>query len=58
MPRPALSSAEAAVAAPQALALCDALQRCGDDWEGEVDDVMDKFQISAGRRPLYHVCFY
>lgn len=29
-----------------------------EDWEAELESVLDRFQGSAGKRPLYNVCFY
>jgi hypothetical protein len=29
-----------------------------EDWESEVDEIITRFHQSAGRRPLYTVCFY
>ena len=34
------------------------LQSAGEDWEDEVDSIMDTFEQECGRRPLYTVCFY
>lgn len=48
---------EAALAAPQALELCQMLEG-SDDWECELDDIMDRFQQKCGRRPLFTICFY
>ena len=29
-----------------------------EDWEDDIDDIMDKFEGQTGRRPLYTICFY
>ena len=51
------STAEAALAAPHALLLCRLLEE-SDDWESEVDGVLDSFVKETGRRkPQYDVCF-
>jgi len=51
------SHENALAAAPQALKLCQMIEN-SDDWECELDEIMDKFQAEEGRRPLYSVCFY
>ncbi|KAK9836235.1 hypothetical protein WJX84_000233 [Apatococcus fuscideae] len=48
---------EAANAAPQALLLCQMIQDA-EDWEDDIDEIMDKFEAQTGRRPLYTICFY
>jgi len=48
---------EAALAAPQALKLCEMLE-ASDDWESDLDDIVDRFQQQCKRRPLYTICFY
>ena len=51
------SAAEAATAAPHALLLCRAME-ASEDWEAEVDAVLDTFVKETGRqRPEYDVCF-
>jgi len=44
-------------AAPQALRLCRALE-ASEDWECEVDEILDAFELEEGMRPLYSVCYY
>jgi RNA polymerase II subunit A C-terminal domain phosphatase SSU72 len=44
-------------AAPQCLRLCQALE-ASEDWECEVDDILDAFEQAEGMRPLYSVCYY
>lgn len=51
------SHEEASIAAPLALELCEMIE-ASEDWECEIEDIIDRFQASAGRRPLYTVCFY
>mmetsp|Transcript_37694 Transcript_37694/g.63442 ORF Transcript_37694/g.63442 Transcript_37694/m.63442 type:complete len:192 (+) Transcript_37694:327-902(+) len=51
------SPQEAALAAPHALELCEMLE-ASDDWESDVDHIVDEFQQKCGRRPLYSICFY
>lgn len=29
-----------------------------EDWEEELEALLDRFQSEAGRRPLYSVCFF
>jgi len=48
---------EAALAAPQALKLCEMLET-SEDWECNLDDIVDRFQQQTGRRPMYTICFY
>lgn len=51
------STLDAAEAAPHALLLCKLLEE-SEDWETEVDSVLDKFVEQTGRkRPEYDVCF-
>ena len=51
------STTEAASAAPQALLLCQLLEE-SEDWESEVEGVLDRFVEKTGRkRPQYDVCF-
>jgi hypothetical protein len=52
------NAAEAAVAAPQALALCTQLAAAGDDWEGCLEGVLAEFEATHARRPLYSICYY
>mmetsp|Transcript_18122 Transcript_18122/g.58609 ORF Transcript_18122/g.58609 Transcript_18122/m.58609 type:complete len:114 (+) Transcript_18122:123-464(+) len=49
---------EAKIAAPLALQLMEMLEAAGDDWESEVDNIVDRFQQTTGRRPLYTIWFY
>eukprot|EP00976_Prorocentrum_cordatum_P007678 153107-Prorocentrum_minimum.AAC.2 len=51
------SPQEAALAAPLAMNICEMLEQ-SEDWESEVDLIVDRFQQTHGRRPLYTVCFY
>jgi RNA polymerase II subunit A C-terminal domain phosphatase SSU72 len=44
-------------AAPRALRLCEALE-ASEDWESEVDEIMNAFEEAEGMRPLYGVCYY
>ncbi|KAK3270367.1 hypothetical protein CYMTET_21235 [Cymbomonas tetramitiformis] len=48
---------QAAEAAPLALKLCQMFEE-SEDWECEVDDIVDRFQETCGRRPIYSICFY
>ena len=41
----------------EALRLCQALE-ASEEWECEVDDIMDAFEAKEGMRPLYTVCYY
>lgn len=41
----------------QALKLCEMLE-ASDDWESDLDDIVDRFQQQCKRRPLYTICFY
>jgi hypothetical protein len=52
------NAAEAAVAAPQALALCAQLAAAADDWEGCLEGVLAEFEAAHARRPLYSICYY
>uniref|UniRef100_A0A061RLN1 RNA polymerase II subunit A C-terminal domain phosphatase SSU72 n=1 Tax=Tetraselmis sp. GSL018 TaxID=582737 RepID=A0A061RLN1_9CHLO len=48
---------EAANAAPHALRLCQMLD-ASEDWEEEIDAILNVFEKETGRRPLYTICFY
>lgn len=51
------SASEAATAAPHALRLCQMIEE-SEDWEAEIDEVLEKFATETGRRrPQYDVCF-
>ena len=52
------NATEAGVAAPQALALCQSIQKLGDGWEGGLEGVLTAFEQQHKRRPLYAVCYY
>lgn len=46
---------------PAAIAVCCCSSpqlEAAEDWEGELERVLDAFQGSAGKRPLFNVCFY
>jgi len=51
------SHEEAARVAPQALALCRALEACA-SWEAGVDAALAEFERKFKRRAFYTVCFY
>lgn len=55
------SHEEAAVAAPQALRLAQALEQmavtANGDWAAGLEELLDRFQQETGRRPLYTVCW-
>ena len=48
---------EAAKAGQATLALCEMLE-AADDWEEQIEDILDAFVEKTGRRPLYCICFY
>jgi len=51
------SAADAASAAPHALRLCELIEE-SDDWEAEIDEILDVFAQETGRKkPQYDVCF-
>jgi RNA polymerase II subunit A C-terminal domain phosphatase SSU72 len=52
------SHEEAARVAPQALALCRALEACEGGWERGVDGALAEFERKFRRRAFYTVCFY
>jgi RNA polymerase II subunit A C-terminal domain phosphatase SSU72 len=52
------SHEEAARVAPQALALCRALEACEGGWEAGVDACLADFERKFKRRAFYTVCFY
>jgi RNA polymerase II subunit A C-terminal domain phosphatase SSU72 len=52
------SHEEAARVAPQALALCRALEACEGGWEQGVDAALAEFERKFKRRAFYTVCFY
>jgi len=47
-----------AEAAPRALRLCERLERCEDEWENEIDTIVDEFEREEGMRALYGVFYY
>ena len=51
------SHEDAVNAAPIALKLCEMIEKC-DDWECEIDEIMDELQEKVGIKPLYSVCYY
>eukprot|EP00793_Prasinoderma_coloniale_P007138 PRCOL_00006990-RA len=48
---------EAEKAGKAVLTLCRMIDEA-DDWEEEIEDILDAFVEETGRRPLYTVCFY
>ncbi len=51
------SHEDAVNAAPIALKLCEMIEKC-DDWECEIDEIMDELEEKVGIKPLYSVCYY
>lgn len=51
------SHEDAVNAAPIALRLCEMIEKC-DDWECEIDEIMDELEEKVGIKPLYSVCYY
>ena len=47
----------AAIAAPRAVKLCQMLEE-SDEWEDEVDELMERFGAETGVTPIYQICFY
>ena len=54
------NAAEAGIAAPLALALCQSLAAAAaaGGWEGHLERILRAFEEREGRRPLYAVGFY
>ena len=48
---------EAGKASPQALQLCRKLEEC-DDWEDDIEDIIEDFSVETGRKPFYTICFH
>eukprot|EP00212_Chloropicon_laureae_P008159 CAMPEP_0197489980 /NCGR_PEP_ID=MMETSP1311-20131121/4640_1 /TAXON_ID=464262 /ORGANISM="Genus nov. species nov., Strain RCC856" /LENGTH=190 /DNA_ID=CAMNT_0043034401 /DNA_START=69 /DNA_END=641 /DNA_ORIENTATION=- len=48
---------EAGRAAPLALQLCRKIEEC-EDWEDDIEDIVEDFTNETGRKPFYTVCFY
>jgi RNA polymerase II subunit A C-terminal domain phosphatase SSU72 len=51
------SHEDAVNAAPMALKLCEMIEKC-EDWECEIDEIVDEFEAECGVRPLYSVMYY
>jgi RNA polymerase II subunit A C-terminal domain phosphatase SSU72 len=51
------SHEDAVNAAPMALKLCEMIEKC-EDWECEIDEIIDQFEEEVGIKPLYSVCYY
>lgn len=47
---------ESAIAAPHVLQLCQMLEEA-EDWEDQVDEIMEGFAKETGMKPLYTICF-
>lgn len=51
------SHEEAALAAPHTLRLC-ALIDMSDDWEDEIERIVDQLMEETGRKAIYAICWY
>lgn len=51
------SHEEAAIAAPVALELCSMIDKA-EEWEDELDSILEAFYQATGRRAIYNVCFF
>ena len=51
------SHEDAVNAAPMALKLCEMIEKC-EDWECEIDEILDQFEEEVGIKPLYSICYY
>ena len=48
---------EAGKASPLALQLCKKIAEC-DDWEDDIEEIVEDFSAETGRKPFYTICFY
>ena len=51
------SHEEAAIAAPVALHLCSMIDKA-EEWEDELDAILESFHDETGRKAIYNVCFF
>ena len=51
------SHEDAVNAAPMALKLCERIEKC-EDWECEIEEILDEFAEEVGIRPLYAICYF
>ncbi|QDZ19272.1 subunit A of RNA polymerase II [Chloropicon primus] len=49
--------AEAGKASPLALQLCKKIDE-SEDWEDDIEEIVEDFSNETGRKPFYTVCFY
>jgi RNA polymerase II subunit A C-terminal domain phosphatase SSU72 len=50
------SAAEAQIAAPHALELCTLISEC-DDWEEDIEEILETFSSKTGRSMSYDICY-
>ena len=48
---------EAGKAAPLALQLCKKIEE-SEDWEDDIEEIVEEFSIETGRKPFSTICFY
>ena len=53
----AVGDPEAGKASPLALQLCRKIQE-SEDWEDDIEEIVEDFSAETGRTPFYTVCFY
>ena len=51
------SHEEAAIAAPAALQLCSMIDKA-EEWEDELESLLERFHQETGRRAIYNICFH
>lgn len=51
------SHEEAGLAAPHVLKLCNMLE-AAEEWEDEIEDIVNRLSIETGRKAIYTICFF
>ena len=51
------TASEAVASAPDAVHLCQAIAKAGDDWEDCIEDVLEDFRETRGREVDYDICY-
>ena len=49
---------EASKASPFALQLCKKIEESAEDWEDDIEEIIEDFSNETGKKPFYTICFY
>ena len=49
---------EASKASPFALQLCKKIEESAEDWEDDIEEIIEDFSNGTGKKPFYTICFY